>query len=56
MVIPVDAEGEVQLLHVMVTRAHGAISNQRSLPVRFMPVTRYIQIGAGRARKRSVNS
>ena len=40
MVIPVGAEGEVQFLHVMVKRADGSISTQRSLPVRFVPLTR----------------
>ena len=40
MVIPVGAEGEVQFLHVMVKCADGSISNQRSLPVRFVPLTR----------------
>ena len=40
MVIPVGAESEVQFLHVMVKRADGSISTQRSLPVRFVPLTR----------------
>jgi protein-L-isoaspartate(D-aspartate) O-methyltransferase len=40
MVIPVGAEGEVQFLHVMVKQADGSISTQRSLPVRFVPLTR----------------
>jgi protein-L-isoaspartate(D-aspartate) O-methyltransferase len=40
MVIPVGAEGEVQFLQVMVKRADGSISTQRSLPVRFVPLTR----------------
>ena len=40
MVIPVGAEGEVQFLHVMVKQADGSISAQRSLPVRFVPLTR----------------
>jgi protein-L-isoaspartate(D-aspartate) O-methyltransferase len=40
MVIPVGAESEVQFLHVMVKRADGTISTQRSLPVRFVPLTR----------------
>ena len=40
MVIPVGAEREVQFLHVMVKRADGSISTQRSLPVRFVPLTR----------------
>lgn len=40
MVIPVGAEGEVQFLHVMVKQADGSISTRRSLPVRFVPLTR----------------
>jgi protein-L-isoaspartate(D-aspartate) O-methyltransferase len=40
MVIPVGAEGEVQFLHVMVKKADGSVSTQRSLPVRFVPLTR----------------
>ncbi|MBE0623581.1 MAG: protein-L-isoaspartate(D-aspartate) O-methyltransferase [Burkholderiales bacterium] len=40
MVIPVGAEGEVQFLHVMVKQPDGTISTQRSLPVRFVPLTR----------------
>ncbi len=40
MVIPVGADGEVQFLHVMVKQADGSISTQRSLPVRFVPLTR----------------
>ena len=40
MVIPVGGEAEVQFLHVMVKRADGSISTQRSLPVRFVPLTR----------------
>jgi protein-L-isoaspartate(D-aspartate) O-methyltransferase len=40
MVIPVGTEGDVQFLHVMVKRADGSISTQRSLPVRFVPLTR----------------
>jgi protein-L-isoaspartate(D-aspartate) O-methyltransferase len=40
MVIPVGAEGDVQFLHVMVKQADGSISTQRSLPVRFVPLTR----------------
>ena len=40
MVIPVGGEGEVQFLHVMVKQADGSISTQRSLPVRFVPLTR----------------
>jgi len=40
MVIPVGAESEVQFLHVMVKQADGSILNQRSLPVRFVPLTR----------------
>jgi len=40
MVIPVGADGEVQFLHVMVKQTDGSISTQRSLPVRFVPLTR----------------
>ena len=40
LMIPVGAEGEVQFLHVMSKRADGSIANQRSLPVRFVPLTR----------------
>jgi protein-L-isoaspartate(D-aspartate) O-methyltransferase len=40
MVIPVGGPGEVQVLQVMVKRADGSISTQRSLPVRFVPLTR----------------
>ena len=40
MVIPVGGEGGVQFLHVMVKQADGSISTQRSLPVRFVPLTR----------------
>ncbi len=40
MVIPVGAEADVQFLQVMVKRADGSISTQRSLPVRFVPLTR----------------
>ena len=40
MVIPVGADGEVQFLHVMVKLPDGSISTQRSLPVRFVPLTR----------------
>jgi protein-L-isoaspartate(D-aspartate) O-methyltransferase len=40
MVIPVGGEGDVQFLHVMVKQADGSISTQRSLPVRFVPLTR----------------
>ena len=40
MVIPVGAESEVQFLHVMLKQADGSILNQRSLPVRFVPLTR----------------
>jgi len=40
MVIPVGADGEVQFLHVMVKLADGSISTRRSLPVRFVPLTR----------------
>ena len=40
MVIPVGAEGEVQFLQVLLKQADGSISTQRSLPVRFVPLTR----------------
>jgi protein-L-isoaspartate O-methyltransferase len=40
MVIPVGGEGDVQFLHVMVKQADGSISTQRSLPARFVPLTR----------------
>ena len=40
MVIPVGAESDVQFLHVMVKQADGSISTQRSLAVRFVPLTR----------------
>jgi protein-L-isoaspartate(D-aspartate) O-methyltransferase len=40
MVIPVGGEGEVQFLQVMVKQADGSTSTQRSLPVRFVPLTR----------------
>jgi protein-L-isoaspartate(D-aspartate) O-methyltransferase len=40
MVIPVGGQSEVQFLQVMVKRADGSISTQRSLPVRFVPLTR----------------
>jgi len=40
MVIPVGADGEVQFLHVMVKQVDGSISTRRSLPVRFVPLTR----------------
>ena len=40
MVIPVGGQGEVQFLQVMVKQADGSISTQRSLPVRFVPLTR----------------
>ena len=40
MVIPVGADGEMQFLHVMVKQADGSISTRRSLPVRFVPLTR----------------
>lgn len=40
MVIPVGGEGEVQFLQVMVKQADGSVSTQRSLPVRFVPLTR----------------
>ena len=40
MVIPVGADGDVQFLQVMVKRADGSVATQRSLPVRFVPLTR----------------
>jgi len=40
MVIPVGGEGEVQFLQVMVKQADGSIATRRSLPVRFVPLTR----------------
>jgi protein-L-isoaspartate(D-aspartate) O-methyltransferase len=40
MVIPVGAEGDVQLLQVIAKQADGTVSAQRSLPVRFVPLTR----------------
>ena len=40
MVIPLGGEGDIQFLHVLVKQADGSISNQRSLPVRFVPLTR----------------
>jgi protein-L-isoaspartate(D-aspartate) O-methyltransferase len=40
MVIPVGGEAEVQFLQVLVKQADGSISTQRSLPVRFVPLTR----------------
>ncbi len=40
MVIPLGAEGEVQFLQVILKRADGTVSAQRSLPVRFVPLTR----------------
>jgi len=40
MVIPVGGQNEVQFLHVLLKRTDGAISTQRSLPVRFVPLTR----------------
>jgi protein-L-isoaspartate O-methyltransferase len=40
MVIPVGAEYEVQFLDVLVKREDGTVSTQRSLPVRFVPLTR----------------
>jgi len=40
MVIPVGAEGDVQFLQVIAKRADGTVSTQRSLPVRFVPLTR----------------
>ncbi len=40
MVIPVGAEGDVQFLQVLAKRADGSIATRRSLPVRFVPLTR----------------
>jgi protein-L-isoaspartate(D-aspartate) O-methyltransferase len=40
MVIPVGRDGEVQILQLMVKQADGTITTQRSLPVRFVPLTR----------------
>ena len=40
MVIPIGGSGEVQILQVMVKQADGSISTRRSLPVRFVPLTR----------------
>jgi protein-L-isoaspartate(D-aspartate) O-methyltransferase len=40
MVIPIGGPGDVQVLHVMVKQADGSISSQRSLLVRFVPLTR----------------
>ena len=40
MVIPVGGEGEVQFLQVMVKQTDGSVSTRRSLPVRFVPLTR----------------
>lgn len=40
MVIPLGAQSEVQFLHLMVKQADGSISTRRSLPVRFVPLTR----------------
>jgi len=40
MVIPVGAEGAVQFLQVMAKGTDGAVSARRSLPVRFVPLTR----------------
>ena len=40
MVIPLGPEAEVQFLHVMIKQPDGSILNQRSLPVRFVPLTR----------------
>lgn len=40
MVIPVGAEFEVQFLQVLMKQSDGSISTQRSLPVRFVPLTR----------------
>lgn len=40
MVIPIGGEGDIQFLHVLVKQADGSIANQRSLPVRFVPLTR----------------
>ena len=40
MVIPLGSAYDVQFLHVMVKRTDGSIATQRSLPVRFVPLTR----------------
>jgi protein-L-isoaspartate(D-aspartate) O-methyltransferase len=40
MVIPLGGEGEIQFLHVLVKQADGSVATQRSLPVRFVPLTR----------------
>ena len=40
MVIPVGADGAVQFLQVMVKQSDGSVSTRRSLPVRFVPLTR----------------
>jgi protein-L-isoaspartate(D-aspartate) O-methyltransferase len=42
MVIPIGEKNEVQFLHVLVKGTDGAILTQRSLPVRFVPLTRNI--------------
>ncbi len=40
MVVPVGREGEVQFLHLISKQADGSIATRRSLPVRFVPITR----------------
>jgi protein-L-isoaspartate(D-aspartate) O-methyltransferase len=40
MVIPIGGPGDVQILYVLVKQADGSVSTQRSLPVRFVPLTR----------------
>lgn len=40
MVVPVGREGEVQFLHLVSKQADGVIATRRSLPVRFVPITR----------------
>ena len=40
MVIPVGAEYDVQFLDVLIKQSDGSVSTQRSLPVRFVPLTR----------------
>ena len=40
MVIPVGGAGDMQFLDVLMKQADGSISVQRSLPVRFVPLTR----------------
>jgi protein-L-isoaspartate(D-aspartate) O-methyltransferase len=42
MVIPIGEKNDVQFLHVIVKQTDAAISTQRSLAVRFVPLTRNI--------------